>query len=669
MCKTVFLILTVLATGILSPALSVGASSTDLSQLSLEELMDVRVTSVSKKEENFFEAAAAIHVITQEDIRRSGATAIPELLRTVPGMQVARFDSNSWAVSTRGFNFNFSNKLLVLIDGRSIYTPLFSGVNWAAYDLPFEDIERIEVIRGPGGTLWGANAVNGVVNIITKHAQDTQGGIVSGGAGDEENGFATLRYGGRIEENAQYRVYGKYYDREEFSGLTGGPGNDDWHATRGGFRVDWQASENNSFMFTGDYYEGVSENRISNQVVSLTAPFTASFNDANDIDGAHFLTQWKRRLSSQSNFALKFYYNRERRKSLFIPKIQEDTFDIDFQHHFVLNDRNEIVWGVGERLVFDSTEGNLGTSFSPGSQLDQRFSFFAQDTITLVPQKLRLTVGSKFEVNDRTGFEIQPSARILWTPNKKQTIWAAISRAVRTPSRAEDTIRINATVLAGPTLVSQIGSKDFESEDLLALELGHRVQPRKDVFLDVATFAHFYENLLTLETGAAFLESQPAPAHFVSPLTAKNLGSGQIFGVEFFAQWNALEWWELKGGFTAMTIDFDLNAGSTDTILIGSETNNPDFQWQLHSRMDLPHRLEFDTALYYVDDLENLNVGDYTRLDLRLGWHATDQLELSLVGQNLLDPQHPEFGNLVLSTGTATQVERSVYGKATWRFD
>ncbi len=640
----------------------------DLAELSLEELMDIKVTSVSKKEQKLSQSAAAIHVITQEDIRRSGLNSIPELLRTVPGLQVAQFDANTWAITARGFNSRFASKLLVLIDGRSIYTPIFSGINWDDHDLPLEDIERIEVIRGPGGTLWGANAVNGVINIITKHTKDTQGGLVSGGAGNEENGFTTLRYGGKVNENAQYRVYGKYFDRDESVTRAGGSGNDESHSARGGFRIDWQASEKNSLMFTGDYFKGESNFRIRNQVTSLTAPFASSFNTTAEVDGAHFLAKWKRQLSANSDFALQIYYNRERRKSLFIPQLLEDTYDIDFQHRYKLNDSNNIIWGLGQRFVYDSLKSNFGFSFSPESRLNHRSSFFVQDEITLLPNLVRLTLGSKFEANSYTGFEFQPSARILWTPNESNTIWAAVSRAVRTPSRAEDSARINVTASAGPVLVTQFGANDFDSEDLLAVELGYRVQPKKNLYFDLATFAHFYENILTQEKRTPFAEATPAPAHTVVPIVLDNLGSGEIFGIELFANWNPLKWWTLKGGLTWMVNDFHLNAASTDGSLITSEDNDPSIQWQLHSHMDLPHKFELDTALYYVDDLENLNVPEYTRLDVRVGWHATDELELSLVGQNLTDPKHPEFGNSILSTGTTTQVERSVFGKITWKF-
>ena len=641
----------------------------DLVELSFEELMDIKITSVSKREQKVSQAAAAIHVITQEDIRRSGLNSIPELLRTVPGLQVAQFDANTWAITSRGFNSRFASKLLVLIDGRSIYTPIFSGINWDDHDIPLEDIERIEVIRGPGGTLWGANAVNGVINIITKHTEDTQGGLVSGGAGNEENGFSTLRYGGKLSPDATYRVYGKYFNRDESVTRTGGPGNDSSHSARGGFRIDWQASEKNSLMFTGDYFEGESDFSIRNQVFSLTAPFASSFNTTAEIDGAHFLAKWQRQLSADSDIALQAYYNRERRRSQFIPQLLEDTFDIDFQHQFKLNDRNHIIWGLEQRFVYDSLKSNFGFSFDPQTRLNHRSSFFVQDEITLVPNQVRLTLGSKFEANSYTGFEIQPNARILWTPNEDHTVWAAVSRAVRTPSRAEDTARVNVTASAGPVLVTQFGANDYDSEDLLALELGYRVQPKKNLYFDLATFAHFYEHILTQERRTPFVETSPAPAHTVVPIVLDNLGSGEIFGVEAFANWNPFDWWTLKGGLTWLAVDFHLNATSTDTALIQTEDNDPEIQWQLHSHMDLPYELELDTALYYVSELENLNVDDYMRLDVRLGWHATDDIELSLVGQNLTDPEHPEFGNSILSTGTATQVERSVFGKVTWKFD
>jgi len=558
--------------------------------LSLEELMEVTVTSVSKKEERQFEAAAAVHVLTEEDIRRSGATTLPDVLRMVPGIQVAQFDATTWAITSRGSNSRFSNKLLVLIDGCSVYTPAFSGTNWDSHDTLLEDIERIEVIRGPGGTLWGANAVNGVINIITKHTKDTQGGMVTAGAGNEETGFGSLRYGGKIGDEAHYRVYGKYFDRDESESATGGPGEDDWeNVFRGGFRVDWDYSDNNSLTFTGDYYDGEVLSRQLNQVQGLTPPFVDSPLDNTPIDGGHILTRWERKLQNDASMSLQFFYNRERRRNSVVEKVQEDKLDIEFQHRFHLTDNQEIVWGLGERVIIDEFDNNFSVSLNPSSSTRHIFSTFVQDEITLIPSRLKFIAGTKIEFNSFTGFEIQPNGRILWTPDERHSIWAAVSRAVRTPTRVEDSARINAAVLPGPTLVSLIGNRDFKSEELVALELGYRVQPVKNFSLDIATFLNHYDNLRTLDLGVPFLESTPLPPHGVQPIIAQNNGSAITYGVEVGAQWNPMKWWRFGGAFTWFGIDLDLDPAGNDPEFLPSASNDPEFMWNIQSRLNLPH--------------------------------------------------------------------------------
>ncbi|MDH5458688.1 MAG: TonB-dependent receptor plug domain-containing protein, partial [Nitrospinota bacterium] len=404
--------------------------SSDLTRLTLEQLMDIQVTSVSKGEEDFSKAASAIFVLTQEDIRRSGVNTIPEALRMVPGVQVAQIDSSTWAISARGFNSRFANKLLVLVDGRSVYTHVFAGVFWDKQDLVLEDVERIEVIRGPGGTLWGANAVNGVINIITKNAHETTGGQVSAGGGNLDRFIGSIRYGEKIGDDAAVRVWGKYYNRNNLDDLQGNPAPDEFEAERGGMRLDWDASESNSFTFQGDVMAGEYAGKTSDAVDSLSfAPTTTDIVRDSQVRAANFITRWKHRFSDTSDMALQFYYDHDNRESRVMKELTVDTYDIDFQHRFQLGDRNEILWGLGHRFIHDSFENSIGISYFPDSNLNYISNAFIQDKIALIHDELYLTLGSKFSINNFTGLEIQPNARLAWTPNDKHTVWAAVSRA------------------------------------------------------------------------------------------------------------------------------------------------------------------------------------------------------------------------------------------------
>jgi iron complex outermembrane receptor protein len=604
-------------------------------------------------------------VISQEDIRRSNATVIPELFRMVPGMQVARIDSNKWAVTSRGSNSRFSNKLLVLIDGRSIYTTYFSGVNWDEHNLVMEDIERIEVIRGPGGTLWGANAVNGVINIITKHSEKTLGGgMVSAGMGSEEQGIGTFRYGEKLAKDKTIRVYGKYFNRDDFAGKPGEPEADSWDGSRGGFRMDWKKSETNAFTFQGDIYKGESNERAKDNVVSGSS--TASFNRAVKIDGVNFLSRWKHKNSKNSEMTAQLYFDHVSRRGATTKRSLIDTYDIDFQHSFQLEEKHKIIWGGGQRFVVDSFEDSVAIQLSPSNRLNHITSAFIQDDIQILPNLLKFTIGSKIEFNNYTGIEVQPSARALWTPDPKHSFWAAVSRAVRTPTRAEDSIRINSQ-FSGTTLIALIGNDLVKSEEVLALELGYRTQARKNVFFDVALFYNFYNNLQTREQGTAFAENTPSPAHNVSPFNETNEGSGKTYGVELFGKWDVQENWELSAGFTYFKLDLDQVSTST-FVFENAEGNDPEFQGNIRSHLSLPHSFEFDTDLYYVDTLDNINVASYIRLDLRLGWQPTQSYEISISGQNLLQQEHDEFGSESISFTSGTRVQRSVFAKAIIKF-
>jgi iron complex outermembrane receptor protein len=644
---------------------------TDLTELSLEELMNIEVTTVARKEQKLSQAAAAVYVLTQEDIHRSGATSIAEALRMVPGLNVARIDANTWAISARGLNERFSNKLLVLIDGRSVYNPLFSGVYWDIQDTLLPDVDRIEVIRGPAGALWGANAVNGVINIITKSAKVTQGGLVVAGDGDEEKGFGAVRYGGKFGDNLYYRVYGKYFDRDDFVTPSGENAHDAWRVGRGGFRIDWDVADYDLLTFQGDYYSG----RFGDRVVipALAPPFEQTRIGDFPISGGNILGRWRRILSETSDLALQFYYDRTEREDAVHQELR-DTVDIEFQHRFAFGRWQEVVWGLGYRFTTDDLRGSSFVSFDPISRGDHLFSAFIQNDLTLVDNRFRLTLGSKFEHNSYTGFEVQPNARLLWTPHRQHTIWAAISRAVRTPSRFEDSVRASLAVFPGlsPTCpaplceVVLVENRGFKSETLLAYELGYRVQPTPWFSVDLALFYNIYDDLRTVEPGTPFFQSSPPPARLILPQRADNRMDGQIYGVEVAAHWAVAERWKLALGYSWLQVQLHRDPSSRDVMAENAEGENPQHQVHLRSFLDLPYNLKFDTALYYVDKLTALNVPSYLRVDARLAWHPTRALEISIALQNLFDRRHLEFGPSLLVS--PSEVERNVYGKILWRF-
>jgi iron complex outermembrane receptor protein len=645
----------------------------DLTELSLEDLMDIEITSVAKKAQKLSEAAAAVFVITQEDIRRSGATSIPEALRMAPGLEVARIDANKWAVTSRGFNGRFANKLLVLIDGRTVYTPLYSGVYWDMKDTLLEDIDRIEVIRGPGASLWGANAVNGVINIITKSAKDTQGGLIVAGAGTEEQGFGAVRYGGKLGQDIDSRAYVKYFDRDSGVFSSGENGADQWDILRAGFRMDWQRSGPDALTLEGDIYDG--EAGVTVVTKSFDPYVPPTFDEDDDISGANLLGRWKHTVSDTSEIALQVYYDRTERNGAILDQIH-DTFDLDLQQQFTLGKRHEIVWGLGYRFVSDNIENTFYGSWDPDSRDDDLYSGFVQDDITLIKDQLRLTLGSKFEHNDYTGSEIQPNGRLMWTPREGHSIWTAVSRAVRTPSRTEEDGRLNTTVLPpgsllplfpGYGVVSLFGDGDYESEELLAYELGYRVQPTDQFSVDIATFFNDYSNLRTLEPANPFLEVSPSPAHLVFPFTADNKMDGEAYGVEVAADWRASDWWRIQASYTYLQIQLELDRDSGDTLSESAEGESPHHQVSLRSSMDIVSDVALDLWVRYVDDLPSQDVDSYFTLAVRLGWKLDRNVELSVVGQNLLDNQHPEYKPEFIDT-IPTEVERGVYGKVTWQF-
>jgi len=647
------------------------ASTTDLASLSLEQLLDIEVTSVSKKAQKLSGAAAAIYVITQEEIRRSGMTTIPELLRMVPGMDVAEVTSNVWAVGSRGFNGVFTNKLLVLIDGRSIYAQTFGGVNWDVQNLPLEDIDRIEVIRGSGGTLWGANAVNGVINIITKSAEDTQGGLLKVSAGNIQQPNVSFRYGGKLGDATYLRLYGQGFRSGRFPDATGALVNDRWGGGQVGFRIDSTPSNADALMVEGALY---AEN--SNYIIhqgSLTPPFNFSVDNTDRNRGGHILARWTRRLSATSEMTLQGYYDRADRTRTATWDERADTYDLDFQHRFALTASQEVVWGLGYRSVDISYNNEPPITYDPPRQRIDLFSAFIQDEISL-RDNLHLSLGSKFEHNAFTGFEYQPNARLIWQPRPDRSLWASVSRAVRMPTRFEREIKLILEVVPVPgpgpgplpAELTVTGNPAFRSEDVLAFEVGYRQEISARFTVDATAYYNRYGNLTTWDPTAPFLEVTPPPPHLVIPLQVNNLMRGEAYGVEVAAKWQVTANWRLSSSYTWFQARMRLDPTSNDlNTLLQIEGNSPEHQFQVRSQLDLPHDLKLDGALYYVDALQNPTIPSYVRADLRLAWRPRAGLELSVVGQNLLDGRHPEFGGALM---LPSQTPRSVYGQAAWRF-
>jgi len=641
----------------------------DLGNKSLEDLMNIEVTSVSKKEQKLSQIASAIFVITQDDIRRSGATNIPDLLRTVPGLDVAQINGSTWQISSRGFNAQYSDKVLVLIDGRTVYSPLFSGVYWDVQDVPLEDIERIEVIRGPGATVWGANAVNGVINIITKSAKETQGSLLTAGGGTHEPGFGVAQYGGKVHQATSYRIFVKGFNYNSFPSLSGQDGYDGSDLLHGGFRVDSTLAKRDSLTVQGDLYEG-SEGETAN-IATLTPPFGQVLTVSTSVSGGNVLGRWNHTFSPHSDTSLQIYLDRTKRNSI-LEGEAVNTFDMDFQHHIGWGSRQDFVWGAGYRYISYATTGSLTVSFNPASQDLELFSSFVQDEITLKPERLYLTIGTKLEHNDFSGFEFQPSARIAWNLNKADTLWAGYSRARRTPSPSDRGLRIGFAAFPGPgglpVLLTILGSPNTVSENLDAFEAGYRAQLRPNVSLDLSIFYNRYGNLETLEPGVPFLELNPPPPHLNVPLVFANKMHGESYGIEMTVNWKATNRWTLSPGYAFERIHLQTNPGSQDTTSVSTgEGNSPHIQAQLRSNLVLPRGLEWNASAYFVGRLPAEQVPSYTRLDTGITWRASEHLTVSLVGQNLLKDHHLE-ANSSDQAELSGLIKRSAYVKLTWQF-
>jgi iron complex outermembrane recepter protein len=648
-----------------------GKDAPDVTAMSLEDLMNLQVTSVSKRTQRVADAAAAVFVITQEDIQRSGARNIPEALRMAPGIEVARIDENKWAISARGFNGRFADKLLVLIDGRSVYTPLFSGVYWDVEDVPLEDVDRIEVIRGPGATLWGANAVDGVINIITKPAKATQSGLVQVEGGNEELNSDTVRYGDKVGDVGYYRAYVKYFDWGSGESMAGQNAADGWHQFHGGFRSDWNLSHQDSLTVQGDIYNSREGETLTTP--TLTAPYSSTFENVGHYTGGNLLGRWTRTTGDQS-FSLQGYFDRTNYADDNLFTDHESVFDVDFQHDFHLGDENEIVWGAGYRSIQDSNAPSFTVAVQPNHAQYNQFSMFVQDEISFLDSRLRFTVGSKFEHNAFTGWEFEPNVRLLGSISKSQSAWVAVSRAVRTPALTEEGLRLSDLVVPPgtppfnsplPVIETVLGSTQFQSEDLLAYEIGYRVQATNSFSADIATFYNNYSNLRTAEPGTPFVEGSPIPTDVVFPFVASNKMSGGTWGVEPFFDWKALSIWKLFGSYSFLKMNIRKNSDSLDPTPDLPNGESPENQFYFRSTLELPKHIEQNLIVRYVSQLPSINVPSYTSLDGGIRWRPIPTLAIYFSGENWLNYRHVEFAPDFVNT-LPTVVGRSYNVGITW---
>ena len=633
-----------------------------LTDLSLEDLMDMEVVSAAKKTQKLSQASAAVYVITAEDIRRSGATSIAEALRLAPGVNVARITSNQWAISIRGFNSLYSNKLLVLIDGRSVYSPFFSGVHWDIQDMVLADIKRIEVIRGPGATLWGANAVNGVINILTKRADETAGLYAQALAGDREQGTLSVRYGGRLGDKGAFRVYGKSFRRDEFDLSSGDGGKDDWDVTRGGFRLDWQHSLRDQITLSANGYSGRSGEIVS--VPVLTAPYTNQFEDDLDISGGDLYLRWTRHISETHSYHVQFYYETlDRVDDVFDEKM--NIADIEFQQSMLVGARHEVIWGLEYRTVNDQTTGSFAYSVTPDSRTTQLSSLFAQDNIALFADRMLLTAGIKFEHQDYTGTEVQPNLRAIWQFTDRHSVWSAVSHAVRTPSRNDNDVRINFSAFPTnnftPGLVSIFGNTGLNAEDLTTYELGYRGKLSDRLAIDVTAFFNSYDDLLDTAAETPYFENDPQPGHMVFPSRYNNAAAANARGLEALLNASVTPALRLVAGSALLDLDVESDSAFTRS----TAANTPDSQHQLRLYWDITPAVEFDAMFFYTNKLANQGVDAYTRADFRLGWTVTPKLNVSGVVQNAFDDRHPEFGSVPFTL--ASEVPRGAYVSITYQ--
>lgn len=643
----------------MSISISVLAEDSSPFDMSLEELSQLEVTSVTRNKSKAEKSPAAVFVISRLDIERSSATSVPELLRMVPGLQVAKINSSTWAITARGFNGGFSNKLLVLIDGRSVYDPVFSGVNWDQIDLVFQDIERIEVIRGPGATVWGANAVNGVINIITKNSSESQGSHVSVGAGSEDSSIISARQGGKIGENGFGRIYVKTTERDNSKLLNGTDSYDSWRTAQTGFRLDQSITDKDKLFFSGDLQVG-RENGDTN-VPILEEPYNSDAKVNGIINSRNILGRWSHEYSEDSNLFIQAYYNQLER-DVVLAHEKADSYDLEVQQSLKVGRYQVLTAGVGYRLVNTKVvKPNISElpndSFIPSTRNYDITNLYLQDEIELIPSKVKATLGTKFEYRNYTGLQVQPGIRLSYLPTEKQLLWASIAKAVRTPSQVERDVNFPYQAQQGEggltNLLAFQGNHDIDSENLIAYEVGYRSSPVRNFTFDISTFINSYSGVIDVAQQDAIATQADDGVPFVYvPLQFQNKERKQIFGTEVSGNWEVLSWWRLSGWYSYLDAD----------IIDGSNQTNPYHQIMFRSLMTVLDDFEIDPTYRYVDSLRESNTPAYSEVDFRLGYRYSKDLVLSLIGKNLLDPSHREFAPEELRR-PITQNERAIFIK------
>lgn len=639
------------------------SSGSELKQLTLEELSQVEVVTPSKAPVKAFQSPVAVYVITSDAIRRSGATTIPAALRLAPGVEVARIDASKWSIGIRGFGSRFSRGVLVMIDGRTVYTPLLAGTYWEAQDTMIEDIDRIEVIRGPGATIWGPNAVNGVINIITKSSRETHGTLASAGGGNEEQGFGAFRYGAGTG-NLNYRFYGKAFTRgPEFH-----PDNqnfDDWRGAQTGFRADWDKDSRDSFTFQGDLYK--IESGQSVDAVTYAPPYTQTVDSDADVSGGNFLSRWTRTINARNTVQVQAYFDRTARYEANFADLR-NTFDVDFLHQIRVGSRQQVSWGLGARFSpANNIEVVSGLTFRPNRRTDELFTGFLQDEISL-SGRLRLILGTKLLRTNFTGFEPEPSARLVWMPTDKHTLWTAFTHALRTPSDAEENFNLSGFIGITPGGVPSFArfnaNPGFVPEQLNGYEAGYRRLFGQIASIDVALFYNHYHNLFDEEiTGPVFLEDNPPPTHFLLPAQFGNGLLGTTKGGEVTTEWRPMSFWQLRAWYAYLQMDLQKSPTSLDVGTIpGLVGSSPRHEVSVQSGLDLPKHLQLDLTYRYISALPGQGVPSYSTADAQLAWRFGGGFQFAVVGRDLFQPHHPEFGG----DGPLVDIKRSAYVKLTW---
>jgi len=622
---------------------------TPLTELSLEELMQIEITSLGKKPQPLSNAAAPVFVITNKDIRRSGVTSIADALRMAPGLHVSKLNSHAWAVSARGFNSFFADKMLVLMDGRNVYSSTYGGVYWDEQDILLEDIDRIEVIRGPAGTIWGANAVNGVINIISRCSKDTQGDLLTAGLGKEDKAFIGYRHGGKIGSTGHYRAYLKAHDYDGYADTR--VNDDEWGKIRAGFRADTTLSPSTTLNISGDVFR--QRDRALDELNDISV--------REKVTGGNMLAKWEHDTSTGSHLSFQTSIDHTRRKSP-IADISVNTLDFDFQHRFEWGDTSESTWGIGYRYTSDDTTDKPFIKFRPADKDFNLHTAFLQNQFRLYNDKLHLTIGSKFEHNDFTGTEIQPSIRAIWFAHKDLSVWASASHAVHTVSRAFTAVV--STVATTPALVQFIGDENLDAENADVLELGLRGTGSGNLTWDAAFFYAKYNDLLDTRTDLV-----PTLPGFQT--RGKNHARATTRGAELALNWEPTRRFHLKTAYTYLDIDAD--SADDPGFNINLEGRNPRHQLSLRPAFDIGDNIDLDFWLRYVDGLQYtldggtsiMKIDAHVGLDARLAWRPNKSMEVALVGQNLLEPEHVEFGPDG-NNQHATSVERNLYVQLRW---